>query len=204
MYSITGDISDIQNMHTFPPVVQDHILQFQDTFSTSLNEGRSIKNDPVRIGIDENAPKPYRCTKARPTLALWRNQANDVLDGLIETRMVRKVSNLIRQYIARSSPIGLLPISEEGWANEGPDEAGEECIPLLDDTDIHLCHYVESYDDLPRLPRLISKTRTGKTAICTTLLDTGTTACLISEKVAREQNLNIQETSHINLRGAGG
>ena len=51
---------------------------------------------------------------------------------------------------------------------------------------------------------LISKSKTGEGSIVTALLDTGTTACLISEKVARDQKLNIKETSHINLKGAGG
>ena len=40
LYSLTGDVSDIQNMSSFPERIQDIIHQFEDTFSCKLNEGR--------------------------------------------------------------------------------------------------------------------------------------------------------------------
>ena len=38
LYSLTGDVTDIQNMSSFPSKIQDHIHQFQDTFACKLNE----------------------------------------------------------------------------------------------------------------------------------------------------------------------
>ena len=51
---------------------------------------------------------------------------------------------------------------------------------------------------------LISKTRTGPTCVMMMLLDTGTTACLVSEKIAKENKLTIREAEHLTLKGANG
>ena len=64
LYSITGNISDIHKMDSFPATIQGHIFQYQNTFSCILNEGRMMKCDPVKIKIQENALKPWKCMKA--------------------------------------------------------------------------------------------------------------------------------------------
>ena len=58
LYSLTGDVSDIQNMNSFPSRIQDIIHQFEDTFACKLNEGRMMKTEPVKIKLVEGAQKP--------------------------------------------------------------------------------------------------------------------------------------------------
>ena len=83
-YKGYSDVSDIQNINSFPVDIQDHIYQFEDTVSCKLNERRKMNCKPVMIELDPDATPPWKSTKARPTAAHWRSQANDVLDSLIE------------------------------------------------------------------------------------------------------------------------
>ena len=69
LYSLTGDVSDIQSMSSFPDKIQDIIHQFEDTFGCKLNEGRRMKTEPVKIKLVEGAERPWKCSKARPTPA---------------------------------------------------------------------------------------------------------------------------------------
>ena len=87
-------------MDSFPNRIQDIIHQFEDTFTCKLNEGRMMKTEPVKIELVEGSQNPWKCLKAWPTPDHWRTQANEVLDNLIESGMVRRSKNPTTQYIA--------------------------------------------------------------------------------------------------------
>ena len=61
-----------------------------------------MRTEPVKIELIEGAAKPWKCTKAMLTPAHLRSQANEVLDNLIETGMVRKMKNPTTSYMAPS------------------------------------------------------------------------------------------------------
>ena len=61
------------------------------------------------------------------------------------------------------SPINWAEEVEAAKKEEEKEVEKEAEVPLLDTSDLHLCYSVCRFDDLPTIPMLISKTRTGPT-----------------------------------------